>query len=99
MTDLTHAPVIFSRWSGPRHVMSPPPAELVVQLQAPMAFPAVTLLLPTTTASMMTPEDRAALRGLLDQARQRLCAGCVPGAEDVVSELAGVVEEAMTSDR
>ena len=78
MTDLTHEPVAFSRWSGPRHVMSPPPAELVVELQAPTTFPAVTLLLPTTAGSVMTPEDRVALRGLLDQARQRLYAGASP---------------------
>ena len=96
MTDLTHESVVLSRWSGPRHVMSPPPAELVVELlQAEMAFPAVTLLLPTTAASVMTPDDRVALRGLLDQARQRLHAGRVPGAEDVVSDLALVVEEVM----
>ena len=68
MIDLTHEPVVFSRWSGPRHVMSPPPAELVVELQTRTAFPAVTLLLPTTAASVMTPQDRVVLRGLLDQA-------------------------------
>ena len=96
MTVLTHEPVVFSRWSGPRHVMSPPPAELVLDLQAPTAFPAVTLLLPTSAASVMTPQDRVVLRGLLDQARQRLYAGRVPGAEGVVAELARVVEEVMT---
>lgn len=96
MTDLTHEPVAFSRWSGPRHVMSPPPAELVVELQAPTTFPAITLLLPTTAGSVMTPQDRVALRGLLDQARQRLYAGRVPAADDVLTELARVAEEAMT---
>ncbi len=102
MTTLSYAPTTpapptdVPRWSRPRHVMFPPPADLVIELQAGQRFPAVTLLLPTAPAAVMTSADRTTLRSLVDQARRRLVAGRVAGAADVVADLETVAEEAMT---
>jgi hypothetical protein len=51
---------------------TPPSAEQVVLLQAVRDYPAVSLLLSTTPAPVMTATDAASLRRLLVQAEQRL---------------------------
>lgn len=93
MVELVREPVAASRWTGPQHLMSPPPPELVLELQAPTAYPAVTILMPTAPAATMSAEDAARLRGLLDHAKARLAGDPAPGG-DVVRALTGLVTEA-----
>lgn len=95
-TGLPPRPV--GRWSGGRHVASPPPAELVVALQGATAYPAVSLLLPTTPAPRMTEVDRARLQGLLATAERRLESEAHPERQSVGAALAELVAEACTRE-
>lgn len=92
--DTVVLPEPVGRWAGVRHVTSPPSPELVVELQAPTAYPAVSLLMPTTPAPRMTELDRARLQGLLATAQRRLRGEAHPEGESVEAALADLVVEA-----
>ena len=62
-------PAALGRWTEPRHVPSPPPADLVAAPLRATGHPAVSVLLPTTPAGVMSEPDRGVLRGLLDRLR------------------------------
>ena len=95
--SLPHArpdrPVTVGRWPGPRHVPSPPAADLVAELQRGTGHPALSVLLPTTPAAVMGEPDRVELRGLLDTARRRLQADGVADADELADAMAELAAE------
>ena len=67
----------------------------VTLLQAIKSYPAVTLLMSTTPAPRMLPEDAERLRGLAREAQARLTAEALPGTwRTVLRSLADLVDEA-----
>ena len=83
----------FAAPAGPR-LTSPTPA-LVTMLQSVQGYPAVSLLLTTTPAPRMRPEDAARLPGLLRDAERRLAQESLPGVTGTVLEpLADLVARA-----
>ncbi len=86
-------PTARGRWTEPRHVQSPPPADLMAELLRATGHPALSVLLPTTPAAVMSEPDRAVLRGLLDTARRRLRVDGIADAEELVDALAELAQE------
>ena len=83
----------FGAPAGPQ-LTSPTPA-LVTMLQSVQGYPAVSLLLTTTPARRMRPEDAARLTGLLRDAEHRLAQESLPGVTGTVLEpLADLVARA-----
>lgn len=86
-------PAAVGRWTEPRHVPSPPSADLVAELLRATGHPALSVLLPTTPAAVMSEPDRAVLRGLLDTARRRLQAHDVADADELADAVAELAQE------
>lgn len=74
---------------------TPPTPNMVTLLQAIESYPAVTLLMSTTPASRMLPEDAERLRGMVREAEARLTSESLPGLRGtVLRPLAKLAEEA-----
>ena len=86
-------PAALGHWPGPRHVPSPPPPDLVAELQRATGHPALSVLLPTTPAAAMGEPDRAGLRGLLDTARRRLRADGLAEADELADAMDELAQE------
>ena len=81
----------------PRAAFPPPPPtpEQVVLLQAVTDYPAVSVLVSTTPAPVMTPADAAQVRGRVAEAVARLSREDLgPDADRVVDALEGLAERA-----
>lgn len=86
-----------ARGAEPRRLkLTMPTPALVTMLQAVQGYPTVSLLLTTTPARQMLPEDAARLRGLLRDAEHRLGQESLPGVNGTVLDpLAELVEQAV----
>ena len=79
----------------PRLRLTLPAPGLVTLLQARGGYPAVSLLLSTTPAPQMLPQDAARLTGLAREAQRRLEMEALPGVQGtVLTPLADLVDEA-----
>lgn len=79
-----------------RHRMTMPSPALVTMLQSVQGYPTVSLLMTTTPAPVMLPEEAARLRGMLRQAEQRVAQESLPGVVgSVLRPLAEAVEQAV----
>ncbi len=83
---MTAAPLVPSQPSPEERIVAAPPASQVVLLQAVRSYPAVSLLLSTTSAATMIAGDAAALRQQAREAARRLRAENVPDVERTVIE-------------
>jgi hypothetical protein len=72
-----------------------PTPGLVTLLQSITSYPAVSLLMTTTPAPRMLPEDADQLLGMVRQAESRLAEEGLPGVQGTLLDLAAAAEDAV----